>query len=513
MNKIWIFALCGVVSVTSGCGVRIESTRIGSQGTDDIGIPSIVPGGGVVYALPKTEFEVAQPVTVKTSTAGALHDTYDSCQRACDAQATGPALDDACKFSKDPSVTFAQPELRLLSVPDRSHLYQVSADADMFETLSLKFDIASNGVIDKADSTISSNVYDVLSAVATTAIKVGGIGAMAMTTHLKGMKVSAGPRNCYEVSNETTLLVKKDQGELSCALQREIGICMQPFNDAVQKARDRHNGIFDDAAVKKIDSKLLEAIAINLSKRVDDALARRNEAAALYAMADGKSKEASYQIVLPAGSPADFQPFRKEFSLGSSVDKREATIVGVSENAGELLKYLSASVAGNTRTYTVTTAMPADIRVVNEATSADLGNGYKYRVPTQVPVSLTVFEDQTKNKKVVGPIIQKATVAQYGPIAALPSSFKGKGGHVVVKHWPDSGGLQSVEIGADSIPSSAITAPLEEAYTQYKAVKDKKAADAAKATAADPELDQLTRQQKILELKKEIKELEEALKP
>jgi len=75
---------------------------------------------------------------------------------------------------------------------------------------------------------------------------------------------------------------------------------------------------------------------------------------------------------------------------------------------------------------------------------------------------------------------------------------------VLVKHWPDSGGLQTVEIGAEALPTSAVTNVIDTASEQLKARRDK-------AAAADPELDALTRQQKILALQKQIRDLEAEL--
>ena len=90
-----------------------------------------------------------------------------------------------------------------------------------------------------------------------------------------------------------------------------------------------------------------------------------------------------------------------------------------------------------------------DAATVDE--SAALGKGYRYRVPVSAPTTLTVYKDSSKGAFAFGPATDQKVIAQYGPIAALPSSFKGKGGHVLVKHWPDSGGLQTVEIGAEDV--------------------------------------------------------------
>src|SRR5205823_14395264 len=136
----------------------------------------------------------------------------------------------------------------------------------------------------------------------------------------------------------------------------------------------------------------------------------------------------------------------------------------------------------------VTASVPPGI-AQGGADEAMLGGGYRYRVPVQAETQLKVLDGQKDGKVIFGPLVESKVIAQYGPIAALPSSFKGKGGHVLVKHWPDSGGLQTVQIGAEAIPSSSVTGVVDEAYKQYKARKDKVDTAAAAAAAADPELD------------------------
>jgi hypothetical protein len=158
----------------------------------------------------------------------------------------------------------------------------------------------------------------------------------------------------------------------------------------------------------------------------------------------------------------------------------------------------------STRHSAAASTMPGTFDAATVDESAALGKGYRYRVPVSAPTTLTVYKDSSKGAFAFGPATDQKVIAQYGPIAALPSSFKGKGGHVLVKHWPDSGGLQTVEIGAEALPTSAVTDVIDSASEQLKARRDK-------AAAADPELDALTRQQKILALQKQIRDLEAEL--
>jgi hypothetical protein len=130
----WV-AVAVAAQILSGCGVTLEATRVSpSEAGTKAGqlVPSEVKGEGIVYALPRPEFEIVQPIKLKFSTAGGLRDTFGSCKRACGANSNSVA--DACDFSTAPSVLFAPPELRTNSVPDYAHLYPVQIASAIAQT-------------------------------------------------------------------------------------------------------------------------------------------------------------------------------------------------------------------------------------------------------------------------------------------------------------------------------------------------------------------------------------------
>jgi hypothetical protein len=327
-------------------------------------------------------------------------------------------------------------------------------------------------------------------------------------------KQSNARRSCYEVSTAVAEQTKHKTGKLECGLQREIQTCLGQFDAAIEHEHAALNSAFDSAIAAKVDSKLLDAVASNRRERLDFAVSKRAEAAALYGLGEGKPKEATYRIILPMGGPAEFTSFSGSATLGQSIRSGTARIEGTSDSASVLLSTLIDSIKADDRTFVVSTTMPANVDVVKGDENAVMGGGYRYRVPLTAPTSLAVYRSSTlkPDEILFAPVLERKVIAQYGPIAALPSKFKGKGGRVMVKHWPDSGGLQQVEIGADGIPAATVTGVIDNAVTQYKARKDKTDAAAAAAASADAELDGLTRLQKILALKKQIKELEDAQK-
>ncbi len=496
----------------TGCGVTLESKRVAD------GKPTtLIPGEGIVYALPKTEFLVAQNVKLSVPTSGVLQVVFDKCTSACSANGSDTKPKE-CAFTNEPSLSFAVPQLRTVSLPDTSRLYQISPSADIFQTLDFKFEIGANGVLDKADASGTNLGYEVVAAI----LK----GAAKMTTYAGGSplvspidsglnqrsRISAAARTCDQTAASVAKLSDKRSDSLLCKLANEITACMAPSERVLVDERVELDGIYKEARTRSMDVKLLSALAAHQRKKIDMAKSQRDEAAARFGLGESAALEASYQIIFQMGSPAEFTAHSQSITLGSSIVDGSSRIVGLSDNAGILLSTFLPLIKAEKRQYKVESEMPKDIAITTEPEAKVVGKGYRYRVPIAAETTLSVFEDSSERQSLHGgPIRDKKVVAQYGPIAALPSSFKGKQGRVMVKHWPDSGGLQTVEIGSEGIPTTAVTGVVEEFVAQRKARKDKADAAAALAAGSDIEIDALTRQEKVLALKKQIKDLEESL--
>ena len=185
----------------------------------------------------------------------------------------------------------------------------------------------------------------------------------------------------------------------------------------------------------------------------------------------------------------------------------------ISENGAEMMATFTKLAKEQDRYFVVSSKLPERIKLVVDPDAVPQGDGYRYRVPVLSPTLLTVYKDSSMNEKdkVFGPMAERKIIAQYGPIAALTSTFYGKGGRVMLRLWPESGALQVVEVGAEALPTSSVTSVVDEIYTQRKAKSDKAEAHAASEAGKDAEIDSLSRQQKLLDLKKKIKDLESEL--
>ena len=82
----------------------------------------------------------------------------------------------------------------------------------------------------------------------------------------------------------------------------------------------------------------------------------------------------------------------------------------------------------------------------------DAKGGYRYRIP--VLATVTVFENwSTKNVKLGR---YQDSVAQFGPIASLPSTIDGIQASIVPTYDPETGSLTKVTLGAVPVPASQI---------------------------------------------------------
>lgn len=529
-------ALVACCTALCACGVTIEAKRVPVSLGDSVPtvLPRSIDGEGITYALPRTDFEIVQPLKVSIPTAAPLQEIQASCRRACEGfRSRRTPVGDACDYNVEARSTLGWPELQTVQAPDYTRLYQVSPSADLFQTLKFNFDIAANGVIDKASGESANLSYDFVSSVAQTVIKAGGslgllnaAGPLTLSSRNTGVSALAKSfdirqrgenKSCFAVSAQVDEMLAKNplKGTLSCKLEESIDGCLDRFEEVVASERTQLTQLFDDArSSQTIDSKLLSMLAANQQSRIDDAVSKRDQAAGLYGLGEGKPIEATYRIVVPVAGPSEFEPGCAGASLGASLRTGFARVIGVSENAAAYLPQVMA-LSGSNVYFEVSSTLPAGMTYATPTSEEPVGKGYRYRIPVTADVTLRVHDNKPTvacSTAATKTIFARRVVAQFGPIAALTSSFKGKGGHVTIKHWPESGGLQTVEIGADALPAKAVTDVVDTIGAQIKSTKDANSAAKVAAAAADPELDSLTRQQKVLALKKDIKDLEDALR-
>lgn len=512
-----------LILLLTGCGVTIGAKKV------DLGKSEVSNGEGVVYALPKTTFDAVQPVTLVIPGGGVLAGVWDECRKACKSHdATSDQVMEACTPETSARVKFGIPVLRSRSAPDTNQLYRVEADADLFQSLSMKFEIDQSGVIKSADTSAQNLIYDLVATLVKDVIATAPASLLkalsstrftGMLSELNAVDVSTKAkkipkRSCYAVSVDVAerakgqSWTKKENQPDMCGLAKQIEGCIKPSEKALSDASKRLGKLFESVDVQKADAKVIEAVASFRREQITEAKAHLAEVKGAYGLADAKTTEATFVISIPVGAPDEMQSMSRRVSLLEKLNSSEATVAGTSDNAGKFVGLLLKAItetASNDRNYEVEVLKEGLLAGKREAEPDSGTKGYRYRVPVESVVKFRVKD--AKGNGLPGSVTELRTVAQHGPIAALTSHFNGKGGKVLIKLWPDSGGIQTVEIGAEPLPASAFSGPLDELSKQVKARKD---AD-AKAAAVDQELETLKRDVAIKELEKKKKDLEKQL--
>jgi hypothetical protein len=136
---------------------------------------------------------------------------------------------------------------------------------------------------------------------------------------------------------------------------------------------------------------------------------------------------------------------------------------------------------------------PLAVQVGNQRYDESGERGFRYRVPSELIVAVSTTEGKKSEELVEAPVL----IAQRGITVSLPAS----GGSWMTSYelalHPNTGALKNFTLGSDALVQKSMIEDAEKAITTL--------------TTADSELTRLDRQQKILDLKKKIKELQAAL--
>lgn len=532
-----VFSTClALTFMSASCGVSIEARRV-AQGTADAPLGPVIAGEGIAYALPRTEFQVIQPVTITVPPPEQITQAFAECKAACQGDPSTEAA--ACKFKIASRLEYQTPRVATVTAPDPNRVYQMLASTGLLRSMELSASVSESGVLSEADASMKNNSYAVVAATIKTGLGLVGLKSSALFSSAPRLISSRSDRSvialapaqtltpppakapakrsCYVVSRDVADLTRKAHAStganLSCSLVGEVDACLKPYDDKLAQSAQSLDALYTKAQSTKIDPKVFEQLVVRQTLQVSSALEDRKAAAADFGLTELKATKASYEVRLPVGGPQEFVSMvMPDRTLKSEIAAGNASIAALSDQTPDLAQALLDILSNEERTYVVRSDVPPGVGS-GKAIEEELGSGYRYRLPIMSPVTLDVFDDAARTTRTYPPIVDRKLVAQYGPIAALPATFHGKGGKVGIKLWPDSGGLRAVEIGTESIPPETFTDVIGTAATEYKTAVQSRAQARKDAAARDLEMEALTRQRDLLNLRKEIRELQDQTAP
>lgn len=374
---------------------------------------------------------------------------------------------------------------------------------------------------------------------------------------------------CFDLADEMKGIASAaiNSPRLSCGEVRAVQACIvADAGKSVEEEKQERDKLFDLAVEKKLDHQLLAAAVANRAERIASAQARYEAVRRYYSVGKKVVEPLSFSLVKKLKGPEEFRPYSASFDFENLLERGpEAWQIESQQDINALnILELTAQLKAERRSYKLYINLPnalppvtlteveqgncakikpneppvgplglgrrpngdffhSDDRVGTEACDKDralyfsrtasikleeskIGSGFRYRIPIRSVATLDVFAPALPPN--VDTLSSEIVIAQYGPIAAMPAHFKGKGGRIHLKLWPESGGLMTAEIGSTGVDASTINSVTEKLMTEYKERKAAAEAAAFKAGGADPTIEALRREKERKQLQKDIQKLD-----
>lgn len=468
-----ILAAAALAALT-GCGVSITATKIKE---DKAGFKE----EGIYYSLPLTQVHVAVPVVLEVFAKGRLGEVYEDCLAAC--VANPAAKPDACTLPPAAKLFILRPEVAVSGVPDPANRYRVTVDAETFASAQHKMAFNPIGVVTSAQSSASDTSYEIAAAV--------GVALADWAKALASLKAGEVAKMSGALPRDAAPARPGDN--VGCADVIKVRDELKRREDNISNLRKR----IDDTLKAKADGEFA-AVVVGYVKEL--IAAEQAELATYRTKADLEEVKKAFRYRLEA---AAMQPEEYETLASKELQfRQEAPADEAQARSPDIRKILSdlgyTFKAGIERSDTFAKCTELDCGIPATA-------GFRYRIPRTGKLAVTV----TQGANTLTLLTTLLPIAQYGPIAVLPSRFEGKGGSVEFTGSDITGSLLTVNIGAEAAPATALTAPIDSAADIAVARRQRKE-NKAKAEAEAPKND-LQREKDLLQLQKEIRDLKKDL--
>lgn len=489
-----------LVTGLTACGASYNVTKL--DGTE---IPKILPHEGIYYSLPKTEVVLRMPVDVTKTMEGRLYYEFEDNVKNCRSNssyqvALRPDYEQTWKtqYKHAPG----RIDIFTRAIPDPNHRYRLDVDAKTFSSFSHTVEVTSSGLLSSADSTVNDVSAEVALSVAKSVTSLARIPAGSLS--LSGAATS--DPNCADFTTAANKLDAMKKALETIESTREdllLGRGLDAEPDSLQKALD-----FLDARIAKIEKANKKTLALTQqTKKTSKFVLFGAVVPVEFAELNRIEPEWRAVALVPTSRKAADAPTLPNVPGASLNDTLEIVV------PDELEKRLDEWDLRISVTPSVTYAAKCGT-AESEAPCVDVGGGgYRYRVAVAGTVVVDrQVTDQNGNTGRVEVATANVPVAQFGPIAQLPNSFGGTEGNIVLSVFTDTGAMKKITVGGKSQSPESITSATGIlvdflAQRELKDAQKKSDREAVAKEAANAELNELTREKKVLELKKAIRDL------
>lgn len=363
------------------------------------------------------------------------------------------------------------------SIPDYDHLYWSKVDFGLFNSSTQSFTFSADGVLKSANTTVTNKTIEFAKDILTVAFEATAKGAGL----LKKEEVEE------EVGTETCKNIKADLKKY------------EDLENEIKKLKDTRNTkrleiILGEGL--KSDPDTLKLVLAAFDKETKRLVQSMEENSDINEMVNGKKVETKNYVAVATIVPVEFDNVGTDTvqaALKNIVDKDEKAAVvwsflSVNDKDERQLvvpsQGLKSCVSKNINISIKQTEDSGHTLVKKDAVSdaeKNKATGFRYRIPVLAHVEVSIGEQGEEQKGT-----SDIQIAQYGPVAFLPSKIFGSKGSVKFG-MNSSGGLDSLDITSEAIPSDTVSSSTQQLL--------------------DYEKNRLTNEKDMLELKSEIKKL------
>ena len=410
---------------------------------------------GVFYSLPKTVIRIEIPIISTNKKPGPLFVNKDWFYKK--ATNVGLEMND---ITKEKSTTFSigKATVSTISMPDENNTFFVKFDSKAFEDLNLTMKLSKTGLLESAKSDSTNRVLDI------------GVKVFESAASIAGKFITLGGKAPEE---------------------SQIDDHINTINRILISRLDLITGTAG-TITGGLPAETLKLMLVELDKKEQE----------LMNALRGTTTKKEWTAVF------EFEPEPKPKPKETEEDKItfkevEIKLLSISESDGinELTDYCINYYSNPFGRKGKKTQDSIKLRISAKAQPAlkifpndkDDSGSFFYRIPLQANVELL------KNDKLF--MAENVYIAQIGPIRHLPNKFNGKFGLLDLIFYTDTGSIQKIDTQAKAMEISDAIGRLGTSAADLT----------GKILTADDELTKLERKKNILELKKEIRDLEEEL--
>lgn len=498
-NKIGLLLLSALVAGSAGCASKITVSKVEKDE-----LKPVMPEKGVYYTLPKTAVDIEIPFYATVTRAGKYGDYLDDYVKECKGKPSSAkiALKD---IEANDNILIKSIDVNTVSIRDIDHMYRLDVDLDWFSDFKHTVKLSKDGILTNVNASSKNSMPEMVTELVKFTAKSIPVFALYTVDNIPDIRT---PATCSDIISTKSLLDEYER-ELKSIDAKLIPLVDEKRKILTSSGLKSEPDVIDKS-IQYIDKEISEKKK-KLTNEMQNRLGKIKMKEIKQAIKEASFLEEEYLYILSTRViPNEFSAFDsgfgsdtvgwilKKYITEKNTDGEKITRLEIiSKNSPEY----NTLVSGQNYYLSILPLINIDngssekAPVISEdKNSTDL----RYRLPAfaQIKIGRKEKGKDGKPDQLEQLYSSEKFIAQYGPIAFIPTDFNGAEGSIDLSLYPETGGVEAVTIKTTPISP-------EEAGGLASASTD------ALVAINNREITELEQKKKLLELKKAVKNLED----